>query len=111
MLEKDRENQEEETEYENDAKSFLDRPIPREELLLAIIKVKTRQAAGPDGMLGEFFKFAVDEVVNFLTNLFNSLFDKGVYPKNWTCLLYTSDAADDADGVDLGGRRIIKKIF
>ena len=27
------------------------------------------------------------------------------------CLLYTSDAADDADGVDLGGRRIIKKIF
>ena len=76
VLEKDRENQEEETEYENDAKSFLDRPIPREELLLAIIKVKFRQAAGPDGMLGEFFKFAVDEVVNFLTNLFNSLFDK-----------------------------------
>ena len=84
MLEKDRENQEEETEYENDDTSFLDRPIPREELLLAIIKVKFRQAAGPDGMLGEFFKFAVDEVVNFLTNLFNSLFDKGVYPKNWT---------------------------
>ena len=28
-----------------------------------------------------------------------------------TCLLYTSDAADELDGVDLGGRRIIKKIF
>ena len=27
------------------------------------------------------------------------------------CLLYTSDAADDDRGVDLGGRRIIKKIF
>ncbi len=26
-----------------------------------------------------------------------------------TCLLYTSDAADDLIGVDLGGRRIIKK--
>ncbi len=25
------------------------------------------------------------------------------------CLLYTSDAADDLIGVDLGGRRIIKK--
>ena len=25
------------------------------------------------------------------------------------CLLYTSDAADDLHGVDLGGRRIIKK--
>ena len=26
-----------------------------------------------------------------------------------TCLLYTSDAADDSLRVDLGGRRIIKK--
>ena len=30
---------------------------------------------------------------------------------NNTCLLYTSDAADDCEGVDLGGRRIIKKRF
>ena len=31
---------------------------------------------------------------------------------NYTsCLLYTSDAADDMQCVDLGGRRIIKKIF
>ena len=29
---------------------------------------------------------------------------------NSTCLLYTSDAADDLTRVDLGGRRIIKKI-
>ena len=27
------------------------------------------------------------------------------------CLLYTSDAADEARSVDLGGRRIIKKKF
>ena len=27
----------------------------------------------------------------------------------WCCLLYTSDAADDMQCVDLGGRRIIKK--
>ena len=26
-----------------------------------------------------------------------------------TCLLYTSDAADEEDSVDLGGSRIIKK--
>ena len=29
----------------------------------------------------------------------------------YPCLLYTSDAADEEDSVDLGGRRIIKKIF
>ena len=28
-----------------------------------------------------------------------------------TCLLYTSDAADEEDSVDLGGRRIIKKTW
>ena len=28
---------------------------------------------------------------------------------NQPCLLYTSDAADEEDSVDLGGRRIIKK--
>src|SRR5680860_1107956 len=30
-------------------------------------------------------------------------------PSSSTCLLYTSDAADDLLCVDLGGRRIIKK--
>ena len=30
----------------------------------------------------------------------------GVY---YTCLLYTSDAADERSSVDLGGRRIIQK--
>ncbi|GAB5836792.1 hypothetical protein JMUB7547_28520 [Staphylococcus aureus] len=34
---------------------------------------------------------------------------KGLIDK--ACLLYTSDAADEARSVDLGGRRIIKKIF
>src|SRR5680860_1132590 len=29
--------------------------------------------------------------------------------RDWNCLLYTSDAADDLLCVDLGGRRIIKK--
>eukprot|EP00658_Telonema_sp_P-2_P017637 TRINITY_DN16874_c0_g1_i2.p1 TRINITY_DN16874_c0_g1~~TRINITY_DN16874_c0_g1_i2.p1 ORF type:complete len:150 (-),score=67.52 TRINITY_DN16874_c0_g1_i2:82-531(-) len=31
------------------------------------------------------------------------------YDRNRDCLLYTSDAADEEDSVDLGGRRIIKK--
>ena len=29
--------------------------------------------------------------------------------RSWGCLKYTSDAADDIQSVDLGGRRIIKK--
>ena len=36
---------------------------------------------------------------------------KGIHIFGEVCLLYTSDAADELDGVDLGGRRIIKKKF
>src|SRR5674536_408042 len=35
--------------------------------------------------------------------------EEGNRPQRCTCLLYTSDAADEEDSVDLGGRRIIKK--
>src|SRR5678815_6138641 len=34
---------------------------------------------------------------------------KGTRVMSDTCLLYTSDAADERSSVDLGGRRIIKK--
>mgnify|MGYP007068775850 CR=1 FL=1 len=39
------------------------------------------------------------------------VYDRATLPRVWasTCLLYTSDAADDLLCVDLGGRRIIKK--
>ena len=31
------------------------------------------------------------------------------HAQDYSCLLYTSDAADERSSVDLGGRRIIKK--
>ena len=34
----------------------------------------------------------------------------GIYKCVCCCLLYTSDAADEQRGVDLGGRRIIKNV-
>ena len=34
---------------------------------------------------------------------------KATMSESITCLLYTSDAADERSSVDLGGRRIIKK--
>src|SRR5450756_3183542 len=42
-----------------------------------------------------------------LAKIVNSI--KGVSARYISCLLYTSDAADDLLCVDLGGRRIIKK--
>eukprot|EP00658_Telonema_sp_P-2_P048029 TRINITY_DN36553_c0_g1_i1.p1 TRINITY_DN36553_c0_g1~~TRINITY_DN36553_c0_g1_i1.p1 ORF type:complete len:202 (+),score=51.74 TRINITY_DN36553_c0_g1_i1:134-739(+) len=40
---------------------------------------------------------------------FAERFKDGKYQVPYSCLLYTSDAADEEDSVDLGGRRIIKK--
>ena len=39
----------------------------------------------------------------------NLVCGRGVFSGTNTCLLYTSDAADERSSVDLGGRRIIKK--
>ena len=51
----------------------------------------------------EYVKNA-SSVNNLVLGCYNSLHDVMYY-----CLLYTSDAADEEDSVDLGGRRTIKK--
>ena len=48
---------------------------------------------------GEFFKDQVEHASTIVVSRTQMM----------TCLLYTSDAADEEDSVDLGGRRIIKK--
>ena len=49
-----------------------------------------------------------DSVAAVFASIFKK--DKSFYmDKLNTCLLYTSDAADERSSVDLGGRRIIKK--
>ena len=64
---------------------------------------------------GKMFDFKIGGVSNLITlkvasfdlsNLAISIFDK---KSDLSCLLYTSDAADERSSVDLGGRRIIKK--
>ena len=50
-------------------------------------------------------RFPKENVVNRSVSVMGNKNEVGFYP----CLLYTSDAADEEDSVDLGGRRIIKK--
>src|SRR5664279_5236011 len=49
------------------------------------------------------------QIVQSLSNRLDDFIDSVVVntPQHTTCLLYTSDAADEEDSVDLGGRRII----
>ena len=58
--------------------------ITKEEVVFAIKKLKTRKAAGPDLLIGEMYKHSNDQVINFFVKFFNALFDKGIFPQNWT---------------------------
>eukprot|EP00656_Telonema_subtile_P032930 TRINITY_DN3624_c0_g1_i9.p1 TRINITY_DN3624_c0_g1~~TRINITY_DN3624_c0_g1_i9.p1 ORF type:complete len:327 (+),score=72.29 TRINITY_DN3624_c0_g1_i9:97-1077(+) len=58
--------------------------------------------SGADGVLAHFLMPMLKDLLAQAR-----IRDKKVYI--YTCLLYTSDAADEEDSVDLGGRRIIKK--
>src|SRR5664280_3929787 len=66
--------------------------------------------------LAEFFPDLSDQRVTSGLALVHSRFSTNTFPSwplahpyRYICLLYTSDAADEEDSVDLGGRRIIKK--
>ena len=63
----------------------------------------------PDIEVEYFFTdtgYELQETYDFLNKLKTRLKN----PIHYICLVYTSDAADDSLRVDLGGRRIIKKV-
>lgn len=68
----------------DDSLEYLDRPISKQDVISAIKKLKNAKAAGPDGFIGEIYKGLENVAVDFLVNLFNNLFDSGVYPEQWT---------------------------
>src|SRR5665648_1217762 len=57
-------------------------------------------------------RYSQDQITAFCV-YFSKRLRKSIYDLQTdrlkSCLLYTSDAADEEDSVDLGGRRIIKK--
>ena len=63
---------------------LINEPITKDEVTRALISLKNGKAPGPDGIIGEIFKNASDVVLDFFVKLFNEIFNKGVYPENWT---------------------------
>ena len=75
LLEKDDEN------AVQDNESSLNRPISKEEVLLAFRKLKNKKAAGP---IGEMLKNSGTYVIDFFVKFCNALFEKGIFPTKWT---------------------------
>ena len=74
-------------EEENDdvVNESLDCPIQEVEIEAALKGLKNNKAAGPDCLIGEFYKNAVKEIMPFLVKFFNHIFDRGIFPTDW-CL-------------------------
>jgi hypothetical protein len=62
----------------------LDCAITIEEVLAAVKKLKHSKAPGIDGLLNEYFIEGIDVLGPYLCQLFNSIFDSGVFPEEWT---------------------------
>eukprot|EP00745_Piridium_sociabile_P015926 TRINITY_DN2374_c0_g1_i12.p1 TRINITY_DN2374_c0_g1~~TRINITY_DN2374_c0_g1_i12.p1 ORF type:complete len:1135 (+),score=79.90 TRINITY_DN2374_c0_g1_i12:1880-5284(+) len=54
------------------------------EIRNAIGALKSNRAAGPDGIIGEFYKNSADCIIPFLVKYFNYIFDNGLFPEVWS---------------------------
>jgi hypothetical protein len=59
------------------------KPLSREEIEVHLKKLKNNKAAGYDGILSEFIKYAPENIVDMLYVLFNCIYDKGEWPDEW----------------------------
>ena len=61
----------------------IDNPISIEEVSNAIKSLKSNKAPGNDDLLNEYFICASDILSPFLCELFNTVFNAGVFPDKW----------------------------
>ena len=59
-------------------------PFSEEEIKKAINKLKNNKASGIDSILNEYLKALSHIISPLLVNLFNLIFDSGIFPETWT---------------------------
>ena len=72
------------SKLEEDTEHILNQKITSEEVDEAIRKIKGGKACGTDGVIGQMLKAGGHIFINFLTVLFNKIFDSGIYPSEWS---------------------------
>lgn len=79
----------------------LNAVITEEEVKEAVRRLKKGKACGTDGVLAEMLKLVDSSALRFLTKLFNVLFDRGVYPDEWSkAIIVPIYKKGDADQTD-----------
>ena len=64
--------------------SELNADISGDEVKRAVQSLKKGKSGGTDGIVPEMLKLGGEEVITFLTKLFNKVFSSGVYPEEWS---------------------------
>ena len=67
-------------EYEN---QFLNAPFTEADILDVLCKLKCGKAAGPDGLINDFFKYSRNVIAKVLSKLFSVILLSGSVPKEW----------------------------
>ena len=62
----------------------LDQEFTEMEVKSAIMSHINGKSPGTDLLIPEAFKSLCDILLPFLTNLYNNIFNTGIYPKSWT---------------------------
>lgn len=61
----------------------LNTDFSQNEIIKSIKQLKSNKAGGPDKLINEFFKHGQHILVPILWNLFNKIFETGVFPEEW----------------------------
>ncbi len=76
-------------------------PISIEEIIASTKRQKNNKACGIDGISSEFFKYALDQLGDPMTLLFNLVFDNGDFPEIWAegliCPIHKKNKKNIAD--------------
>lgn len=64
----------------------LDHPISTLEISLILKKLKSNKAPGNDGIPNEVWRSLPPRAILFMSNLFNSILEKGTIPDDWTLI-------------------------
>ena len=65
------------------SQEICDAPITPEEVKVHLNKLKNNKAAGNDGLIAEFIKYAPDKIISVLCSTFNRIFTDGDWPDSW----------------------------
>lgn len=55
-----------------------------DEVLKSIKQLKTNKSGGPDRLINAFFIHGKNILVPVLCNLFNKIFESGMFPEEWS---------------------------